>query len=98
MLAEISETNAKTESLKRMRIADELYTVFKQDVPALREEYAHVLGQSGVEAKRIATLLTECEHEATAADLSFPRQLARRITQINPERATDLIRSKQIST
>jgi hypothetical protein len=27
-----------------MRIADELYALFKQDVQALREEYAHVLG------------------------------------------------------
>jgi len=95
VLANISKTNAKAESLKRMRIADELYALLKQDVQGLREEYAHVLEQAGLGASKIASSLAECEGEARSANLSFERELARKITQVNPERATDLVRIKR---
>jgi hypothetical protein len=98
VLANISKTNATAESLKRMRLADELCTLFEQDVQALREEYAQVLGQAGVGAPKIAVSLTECQREAEEAKLSFAKELARKITQVNPERATDLVRSKRSSS
>ncbi|MHB8214914.1 MAG: hypothetical protein ACYDDS_02435 [Candidatus Sulfotelmatobacter sp.] len=95
VLANISKTNAEAESLKRMRIAKDLFALFEQDAQALREEYADVLAQTGLRSSKIASSLTECENEATVAHLSFARVLARKITQVNPERATDLVRAKR---
>ncbi len=95
VLTNISSDNAKRESLKRMRIADKLHAQLQNDVQALREQYAQVLAQAGIEPPRIAVLLTDSEHEAKAASLSLARILAQKITEINTERASDLIRKKK---
>ncbi len=91
VLAKISRENAQSEARKRMRLADKLNAVFENDVQALREEYAEVLTNSGLEQAKILTSLTDCQRDAAAASLYFSRQLARRITQVNPDRAKDLI-------
>jgi len=91
VLATISQDNARKEARKRMRLADRLYARFRDDVKSLRQEYATVLEQSGIEASAIAKLLVDCEHESAGADLSFGRQLAQKITNVNPDRSQDLI-------
>ena len=91
VLANISKDNARMEARKRMLLADKLYARFNDDVKSLRQEYATVLEQSGISPSEIAKSLVDCEHEATGADLSFARQLAQKITNVNPDRAQDLV-------
>jgi hypothetical protein len=92
VLANISEGNAKRESLKRMRIADDLHHEFKDDLQALRDYYAQVMGDVNMDHAKIASTLAECEHEATAANLSHSKLLSQKITQMNADRARALVR------
>jgi hypothetical protein len=95
VLANISEGNAKRESLKRMRIADVLHQEFKDDVQGLREHYAQVMGDANMDQAKIAGNLAACEHEARAANLSHSKLLAQKITQMNADRARDLIHARK---
>ena len=91
VLEDISKKVADRTTLQRMRVADRLHAKYSMNTQGLREEYAHVMSQMGLDTGKIGKSLTQLEHEALAADLSLERLLAQRIAQVNMGRAHDLL-------
>ena len=93
VLENIAKKSAVGDRLSTMKVADDLWARYRYDLDKLRNEYAAIMTSMGRSLPEIHQELLQLEQETTAAKLSFGISLARRIAQVDLDRAKQLLRN-----
>jgi hypothetical protein len=93
VLQDMAKKSADQQRLFAMRVADELVAKYKGNTGTLRDEYSQVMSFGGRTIPQIGEELSALESLTAASNLSFERELARRIAQTDIERARQLLRA-----